>query len=150
MKKTTNNFELQNPVIAEERSFWLETSKDTIRKSLESLDNAAKQIIGATSILEGLYFNAIAFGNLHGKVQISWLLAIYLAPIGLLLVSLTAGLMVLIPKRRYPINIHSSDIGRLVYEYKFNRKSRSLKISSIFLVLGIMSLFFAVLVYLVF
>jgi hypothetical protein len=133
--------------LVETRGFWQEVGKDLVRKSSEPIDETAKQIIGATTILEGLYFNAIAFSNLHGKVSIGWSLVIYMAPIGLLLISLSAALLVFFPKR-YPLNFHSSEASRLVYEYTVNRKLRSLMISAIFLVLGIASLFLAVLIYL--
>lgn len=147
MKKTDPTSNPPDTLTLETRTFWQEIGKDLIRKSTEPIDETAKQIIGATTILEGLYFNAIAFSNLHGKVAVSWSLVIYMAPIGLLLISLTAALMVFFPKR-YPLNFNSSDASRLVYEYTLSRKLRSLMVASGFLVLGIMSLFLAVLIYL--
>lgn len=136
-----------DPEVKENREFWQEIGKELIRKSTEPIDETAKQIIGATTILEGLYFNAIAFSNLHNKVPIGWPLVIYMLPIGLLLISLTSALMVFFPKR-YPLNFHSSIASRMVYQYTINRKLVALMIASSFLVLGIASLFFAVLIYL--
>ena len=86
MTKSVSAPEPSDPEIKENREFWQEIGKELIRKSTEPIDETAKQIIGATTILEGLYFNAIAFSNLHSKVPISWQLVIYMLPIGLLLI----------------------------------------------------------------
>jgi len=136
------------PAIEEAESFWHEVGKDIIRKSIDPVNESAKQIIGVTSILEGLYFNAITFSNLHNKISFSWLLAIYVAPVGLLLISLGAALMVFLPKR-YTINFLSTEGSRLVYETMINRKMRLLKIAASFLVLAISALLLAVIIYLI-
>lgn len=135
-------------LLTETRTFWQDIGKDLLRTSTQAVDETAKQIIGATTILVGLYFNAIAFSNLHSKIPISWQLVFYAAPIGLLLISLTAALTVFFPKK-YPLNFNSSEASRLVFHQISKRKSRSLTISSIFLVLGIASLFLALIIYLI-
>src|SRR5579863_10214293 len=94
-------------MLEETRAFWREIGKEQIRTSISSVDEAAKQIIGVTAVLEGLYFNAITFSKLQGKVTSSWPLVIYLAPIVLLLISLSAALFVFFPNY-YRLNLHSS------------------------------------------
>ncbi len=127
-------------------AFWHDVGKDIIRTSSRSIDEGAKQIIAATAILEGLYFNAIAFSNLHDKLSNVWPMVIYLLPIGLLLVSLSAALMVFIPSR-YKINFLSASAAKLIYENITRRKLYALRVASCFLVLGVAALFFAVLMY---
>ncbi len=139
--------EQPDPSLEEVYAFWHDVGKDLIRTSFRSIDEGAKQIIGATAILEGLYFNAIAFSNLQGKLSVVWPLVIYLLPIGLLLISLGAALMVFLPSQ-YNINFLSSSATKLIYENITRRKLRSLRIASCFLVLGVAALFFAVLMYL--
>src|SRR5437879_5874304 len=63
-----------DPIKEEARTFWRELGKDLIRKSIDPINEAAKQIIAVTGILEGLYFNAITFSNLRGKAPSGWYL----------------------------------------------------------------------------
>jgi hypothetical protein len=136
-----------DPLVEETRAFWRETGKNMVRESLGTIDETARQIIGVAGILEGLYFHAIAFSNLRGQVAGGWPLAIYLAPIVLLLVSLSAALFVFFP-RLYRLNIHSSEASQMVYERVVARKLLLLKLASLGLALGVVALFLAVLTYL--
>ena len=147
MNKPGAKPEHPDPSVEEAYTFWHDVGKDLIRTSFRSIDEGAKQIIGATAILEGLYFNAIAFSNLQGKISVVWPLVIYLLPIGLLLVSLGAALMVFLPNR-YSLNFLSSNATKLIYETIARRKLRSLRVASCFLVFGVTALFLAVLIYL--
>jgi hypothetical protein len=131
----------------ETRSFWRGVGKNMIHESIGTIDDTSKQLVAVTAILEGLYFHAIAFSSLRGKVSSFWPLTLYLLPIGLLLISLIAALSVFFPKR-YPLNIQSSEAARLVYERVIRRKLLFLKVASAFLVLSIISLFVVVLFYL--
>ncbi len=128
------------------RAVWRDIGKGMIKESISTIDETAKQIIGVTGILEGLYFHAIAFTDLNNKVTSSTLW-IYLAPVGLLLISLTAALLVYFPKRS-KINFNSSEACQLFYERTVSRKLLALRIASLFLVLGVIALFFAVMAYL--
>ena len=86
-----------DPLVEETRAFWRDLGKDMARESIATIDETARQVITVAGILEGLYFHAIAFGDLRGKVAGGWPMAIYLAPIVLLLFSLCAGLLVFFP-----------------------------------------------------
>jgi hypothetical protein len=136
-----------DPLPEETRSFWREIGKNMIHESIGTLDETSKQLVTVTAILEGLYFHAIAFSSLRGKVSNPWFLILYLLPIGLLLLSLSAALLVFFPTR-YRLSIHSSEAAQLVYERVIKGKLMFLTISSVFLVLSIISLLIVVFLYL--
>jgi hypothetical protein len=69
-----------DPLVAETRAFWREIGKAMVRESLGTLDEMAKQLIGVAGIPEGLYFHAIAFGDLRGQVK-GLLGLLYVAPV---------------------------------------------------------------------
>jgi hypothetical protein len=135
-----------DPLIEDTRAFWREMGKDLVRGSISTTDETAKQIVGVAGILEGLYFHAITFADLRGKVagDVLW---VYLAPIGLLLISLCAALIVFFPDRSR-LNFNSSEASKLVYERTVRAKLWALRMASIFLVLGIGGIFVAVIAYL--
>lgn len=144
---TSKSSDSPDPLPEEARSFWREMGKDMIQESLRTIDDTSKQLVTVAAILEGLYFHAITFSNLRGKVPGNWYLVLYLLPIGLLLISLSAALLVFFPNS-YRLNIHSSEAARLVYKRVVQRKLLFLKVSAAFLVLSIISLFVVVLIYL--
>ncbi len=74
-------------------------------------------------------------------------MALYVAPLVLLLVSLLAAVLVYFPNR-YRVNIASSEAARLVYERVVKSKLRLLKVALLGLVLGVGGVLLAVLVYL--
>jgi hypothetical protein len=133
-------------LLEDSRAFWRETGKNLVRGSISAIDETAKQLVVITGILEGLYFHAITYTDLRGKVT-SDLLWIYLAPIVLLLISLCAALIVFFPDRSR-LNFNSSEASKLVYERTVRAKLWALRLASIFLVLGVGGILVAVLVYL--
>ncbi len=135
-----------DPLVVETRAFWRDIGKTMVRESLGTIDETAKQLIGVTGILEGLYFHAIAFGNLRGQVH-GLLGALYIVPVLLLLASLAAALMVYFPDR-HRVNVNSSEASRLLYERVLASKLRALRLASLFLVLGVAAILYAMLVYL--
>lgn len=137
-----------DPLLEETRAFWRETGKSLVRESIATIDETAKQIIGVAGVLEGLYFNAIAFSDLHGAIKNISLLSVYLAPIVLLLISLVFALLVFFPDQ-YKLNFNNGEASKLVYERLAADKLRALRAASIFLVVGIFTVGLAVLIYLV-
>lgn len=133
-------------LLEDTRAFWRETGKNLVRGSISTIDETAKQIVTVAGILEGLYFHAITFTDLRGKVMgdVLW---VYLAPIGLLLISLCAALIVFFPDRSR-LNFNSSGASKLVYERTVRAKLWALRVASIFLVLGIGGILVAVIAYL--
>lgn len=136
-----------NILVNESRAFWRDIGRKMIRDSSQTIDNTAKQFITVTGILEGLYFHAIVFSDIQRPVTDAWLLLTYTLPVLLLLISLISALLVFFPKH-YSLNFNSSDASQIVYERVIKRKHFLLRSSSVFLVLGIFSIFIAVLTYL--
>ncbi|MFN8475038.1 MAG: hypothetical protein U0822_22835 [Anaerolineae bacterium] len=134
-------------LVEETQTFWHDVGKSLIRGSARTIDGTAKQIIAVAAILEGLYFHAIAFGNLRGQITTTTLLVVYLAPIALLLVSLAAALFVFFPSH-YRLNFRSWEACQLVYERVVARKLFMLRLGSLALLGGVAAMGFAVLTYL--
>ena len=136
-----------DPLLEETRAFWRDTGRDLVRHSIETIESTAKQIIVVTGILEGLYFHAITFADLRQPAPGGWLLATYLVPLLLLLISLALALLVFFPSH-HRLNFNSSQACQIVYERTVKWKLRLLRFASIFLLLGILAIFFAVWAYL--
>lgn len=135
----------QDPV-TETRAFWREVGRDMVRKAIEATESTAKQVIGVAGILEGLYFHAITFSDLRQALLGQGLL-VYLAPIFLLLISLAAALLVFFPQAGR-VNINSSLACQVFYERILTWKLWLLRLASLFLVLGVLALLFALRAYL--
>jgi len=127
--------------------FWRENGRDIVKQSIESLDQAAKQILTVAGILEGLYFNAIAFSDLRGQVD-GWLLGVYVAPIILLLITIFASLTVFLPET-YRINMANWRDCKAKFESISKSKLFAVRSASVGLVLSILSLLSAVIAYLI-
>ena len=56
-------------IIPEPDPFWRENAKKLVEGSVDTLDSLAKQLIVLVSLLEGLYFHAIAFSDLRGTLS---------------------------------------------------------------------------------
>ena len=133
--------------------FWREAGRELVKGSIGACDEVAKQLVTVTGLLEGLYFHAITFSDLHDptKYARATLLAwwwLYLLPIALLLVSLTFALLVFFPQR-YNINLASAQGSKTAFEAIAARKLRCVQISACFLIAGIAATGAAAWVYLV-
>ena len=133
-------------IIPEPDPFWRENAKKLVEGSVDTLDNMAKQLIVLVSLLEGLYFHAIAFSDLKGTLS-GLLIWIYLASIALWMASLLFAVWTLFPKT-YTINIGSSRNSKEIYEQIVSMKHFRLKIAAAFLVLSFLPLMVAVYYYL--
>jgi hypothetical protein len=133
-------------IIPEPDPFWRENAKKLVEGSVDTLDSMAKQLIVLVSLLEGLYFHAIAFSDLRGTLsgQLIWF---YIAPIALWMASLLFAVLTLFPKA-YNINIGSSRNSKETYELIVSMKHFRLKIAAAFLVLSFLPLMVAVYYYL--
>ncbi len=135
-------------VVDETRKFWRATAQDTVKGSAQSIDETAKQIIAVVSILEGLYFHAIAFSSVKGTISTVLEVLAYLAPLIFWLFSLIAASLVFFP-RTYQININSSDAAKSLYEDVVRRKYFFLIFSLVWMVIGAMSLIMTLVAYLI-
>ena len=135
-----------DPFQPELETFWRETGRELVRGAIKSIDETAKQIIGVAGILEGLYFHAIAFAGLRGSMT-GWPVVVYLAPILLLLLSLTAALLVFY-QEIWEIDLRIWKNCKDVHRGVQQNKLRLLRTASFFLILGVAAVMFAVAVYL--
>jgi len=127
--------------------FWKDTAKGLLGESIKSIEETAKQIIGVAGILEGLYFHAIAYSDVRGKLASGWLIPLYLSPLAFWLVSLLAALLVFFP-RAYDTNISSWRESKAAFERIVTYKHTMLKAAGLFLALGALALFAAMGAYL--
>ncbi len=133
-------------VTPEPNPFWRENARKLVGESVSTIEDVAKQLIAVNSLLEGIYFHAIAFSEVK-PVLSGWIAGIYLAPILLWLLSLVFAVLTLSPKA-YSININSSRDSKERFEEIVAKKHGMLKISEFFLVLSFIALFAAVAHYL--
>lgn len=119
-------------------AFWKANAKGLLGESIKAIEEAAKQIIGVTGILEGLYFHAIAYSSVRGKVD-GWSVLIYVAPLCCWLVSLTLALLVFFP-RTYATNFNSARESRSAFERLVAYKHNMLKNAGFWMALGALAL----------
>ncbi len=135
------------PIITPEPNpFWRENAQKLVGESISTIEEVAKQLIAVNSLLEGIYFHAIAFSDVK-PVLTGWIAGVYLAPILLWLLSLVFAVLTLSPKA-YKININSSRDSKERFEEIVSKKHGMLKISEVFLILSFIALFAAVAHYL--
>lgn len=134
-------------VVDETREFWRELARETVMSSAATIEETAKQLIGITAILEGLYFHAITFADLRGRVTELLPLLAYLTPLVFWTFSLIAAGLVFFP-RTYVINLNSSEAAKELYEDAVRRKYWCLEFALGWLVVGAMGITLAVAVYL--
>lgn len=135
------------PIIPiEPNPFWRENARRLVGESIYTIEDVAKQLIAVNSLLEGIYFHAIAFSDVK-PVLSGWIAGVYLAPILLWLLSLVFAVLTLSPKA-YSININSSRDSKERFEEIVAKKHGMLKWSEGFLILSFIALMIAVAHYL--
>lgn len=134
-------------VVDETRAFWREVARETVKGSAAAIEETAKQLIGITAILEGLYFHAIAFADLHGQVVGLLPMLAYLAPLVFWTFGLIAAALVFFP-RMYGMNLNSSEAAKTLHENAVRRKYLCLVLALVWLVVGAAGLVVAVTTYL--
>jgi hypothetical protein len=137
----------ETPIISPEPNpFWRENAERIVGESISTIEEAAKQLISINSILEGIYFPAIAFSDIKpGLTNLA--AAVYLAPILLWILSLIFALLTLSPKK-YAININSSYDSKERFNEIVSKKHNMLMLAEFFLILSFIALFAAVAHYL--
>jgi hypothetical protein len=133
--------------VDEIRKFWQELGRDTIKGSAAVVEESARQIISVVGVMEGLYFHAITFAELRGKVNDLWSIVVYLSPLIFWLFSMLFSALVFLP-RVYDLNIISSESAKKMYEDVGQRKHLFLLTSMFWMVIGGIGLIFALAKYL--
>ena len=148
MTPTTHSqpFSQHDPDSAKEH--WLSVGRWMIEQSIPSAESSARQVIIVAGVLEGLIFRAVTFSEIgSGDLSLPQLLA-YLTPVTLLFISLTASLLVL-SRGAFSLDFNDPEACQRLHSYLAARKHRYLRVAFLFLLLGVASIFVAVLVYLV-
>jgi hypothetical protein len=135
-----------DPLVAETRTFWREIGREMLKGTIATIDETAKQIVGVAGVLAGLYVNAVAFSDLRQGIATGVQL-VYVTPLGLLFVSLVAALIVFWPDRSR-LNLNSFEAAKHLFERTARDKLLALRIASVFLGLGVLTIGIAVWVYL--
>lgn len=133
-------------VVSEPNPFWKKNAESLVGGSISAMEDTAKQIIVVCSLLEGLYFHAIAFSDLRGELD-GLMLAVYLSPLVLWLASLFFAMFAL-SRKDYKININSSSDSKQVFEAIVENKYYRLKVAEAFLLASFLPLMIAVYYYL--
>jgi hypothetical protein len=138
--------------VTELDEFWLETARTAVRESVASLEEAAKQLIGAVTLVEGIYFAAISFSDLRKVMAVQGTEAdlrilLFVSPIILWLVCLFFAVRVFTPKT-YKTNLSSPQLAEQLYQELVSYKHRNLKRAYWALLAGFVPLVMAVVYYL--
>ena len=152
MSKEDKTPEVQGRSLTKLDRFWLETARDSAKESIGALEEAAKQLISVTSLLQAIYFAAISFGELKKSLvvegAVDWLLVfLFVLPIVFWLFSLGFAVRVFKPKT-YKTNLSSPDLARQMYEDVGSYKHKQLGRAHIFLLLGFVPLVVNIVLYL--
>jgi hypothetical protein len=94
---------LSEQLIREEIAYWLKVKREASAGSLTPLEEAAKQVVVITSLLQGIYFAAISFSNIKqvGNTSNMWFnlfVGISLITIALWMASLYFATRVFVPE----------------------------------------------------
>lgn len=118
------------PVTAEDE-FWLNTLKKITADSIESIENAGKQLISMITVLEGIYTAVIAFSGIKEIPRGNVLASIfYILPILLWLVSLFFALRIF-KTQKFVYYSNSPDSAKRTFWEIARRKQRNLDIAYI-------------------
>ena len=136
-----------DPNEKELRALWREVGKDMVKGSVKTLDEVGKQLIAVDGVLVGLYFNAIAFSDLHAAALQGGQVWVYMLPVVFLLLSLFAALMLFYPDR-YSVDVRSISAIKLVHGRAAAGKLLLVRLSAWMLLLGILFIGLALYIYL--
>jgi hypothetical protein len=138
--------------VTELDEFWLETARTTVRESVASLEEAAKQLIATVTLVEGIYFAAISFSDLRKVMAVqgpeAWFrILLFVSPIVLWLICLFFAVRVFTPKN-YETNLSSPELAEQLYRDLVGYKHRNLKRAYWALLAGFVPLVVSVVCYL--
>jgi hypothetical protein len=132
--------------------FWLDTARGSVKESIGSLEEAAKQLITAVTLLQGIYFVAISFSDVKKAMDVEggfgWLrILLFIGPIILWLFCLILAVKVFKPET-YKTNLSSPDLAKETLMKIVQYKKGMLDKAYIMLLIGFIPLIGAVLYYL--
>jgi hypothetical protein len=144
--------EIPGAVVSSLDNFWLETARGSVKESIGSLEEAAKQLITAVTLLQGIYFAAISFSDVKKAMDVEgvlgWLrILLFVAPIILWLACLILAVQVFKPET-YTTNLSSPDLAKETLMKIVRYKKEKLDQAYLMLLIGFIPLIGAILYYL--
>ena len=138
--------------VTELDEFWLDTARTAVKESVASLEEAAKQLIAAVTLVEGIYFAAVSWSDLHKVMAVSgteaWFrIALFVSPIVLWLFCLFFAVRVFTPET-YKTNLSSPEMAEQFYREMVRHKHRNLKRAYWALLSGFVPMLVAIVCYL--
>ena len=138
--------------VTELDEFWLDTARTAVKESVASLEEAAKQLIAAVTLVEGIYFAAVSWSDMHKVMAVSgteaWFrIALFVSPIVLWLFCLFFAVRVFTPKT-YKTNLSSPEMAEQFYREMVRHKHRNLKRAYWALLFGFVRMLAAIVCYL--
>ena len=138
--------------LTEMDQFWQETARTAVKESVSSLEEAAKQLIGAVTLVGGIYFAAISWSDMKTIMAVqgwmAWLrIALFVSPIVLWLACLVYATRVFTPET-YQTNLSSPDLAEQFHRYLVSYKHKNLKRAHKALLAGFALMLLAVVSYL--
>ncbi|MGV8175745.1 MAG: hypothetical protein ACP5OU_08605 [Methanothrix sp.] len=117
--------------LTEMDEFWLETARAAVQESVSSLEEAAKQLIGAVTLVEGIYFAAVSWSDMKTIMAVAgwsafFRIALFVSPIVLWLACLFFATRVFTPET-YQTNLSSPDLAEQFHRNLVRYKHENLK-----------------------
>ncbi len=128
-----------------EHLFWRQAIQEIRKDSVKTVKDAAKQLIGLVTLLSGLYFHAITFGQVpKGDVDLK---VLFVGPLGLWALCLLANTLVLVPDR-FELSPYDPEQAENVIKQALSWKYRLLMVALGLLIVSLVWLVVAAWVYL--
>lgn len=141
--------------VSDEDKFWLLAGQNSLRKSIDTIEDAAKQLISINTFAQTIYFASISFSNIKSILSKfsevnQWLIAVgLLLPIISWIFSLIFAVLAFTPKY-YTLNIYVPSQSKAMLRASANSKFNRLRIANIALFIGFIFLAINLLLYLKF
>jgi hypothetical protein len=151
-QKNEHLIEVPGALVSSLDKFWLEAARGTVKESIGSLEEAAKQLITAVTLLQGIYFAAISFSDVKKTIDVQgtfgWLrILLFVAPIIFWLICLILAVKVFKPET-YKTNLSSPDLAKETLTNIVQYKKEKLDQAYSMLLIGFIPLIGAILYYL--
>ena len=151
-QQNNNQTEVHGALVSSLDNFWLEAAREAAKDSTGSLEEAAKQLITAVTLLQGIYFAAISFSDVKKVLDVEglfgWLrILLFIGPVILWLICLILAVKVFKPET-YKTNLSSPDLAKETLMKIVQYKKKKLDQSYLMLLIGFIPLIGAILYYL--
>src|SRR5947209_7661468 len=108
----------QEQIIQDAADSWRKVGNEALVEAIKRIEEAAKQLIALTAILQGIYFAVFAFSDLRKQVDVlklpipnGLILLLFFIPLVLWLVSLYCATRVFVPQPRPGVNLNDMSVS---------------------------------------